>query len=244
QALLPVAQELGLVSVPIGEEGHLHLESFGLEGGRTKSLRQSRSRLLRQGLTFEFWEAPHSPHQLNLLSAVSQGWLAAKRFRESRFGLGWFDRDYLEQCSVAVVRDAREKVQAFASCFYPASGNAVGLDLLRHLPSAPTGIMDLLVVELALHHQECGYRMLNLGLSPLASEVSASGWTHHSLAAARRVLQTLVPYNFGGLRRFKNKFRPEWQPRYMLLPRRRDLIPAALMAWSVEPRLSGLWLNP
>ena len=63
-----------------------------------------------------------------------------------------------------------------------------------------------------------GYRRFNLGMAPL------SGLPDHALAPLWNRLGNLVFrlgehfYNFQGLRRYKAKFDPRWEPRYLASP--------------------------
>lgn len=60
-----------------------------------------------------------------------------------------------------------------------------------------------------------GYQWFSLGMAPLA------GLERHSLAPAWNKLGNLVYrfgehfYNFEGLRHYKQKFEPQWSPRYL-----------------------------
>ena len=83
--------------------------------------------------------------------------------------------------------------------------------------------MDYLFVEAMLWGQSEGYRWFSLGMAPLA------GLERHRLAPGWHKLGRLVYrygehfYNFEGLRRYKEKFQPEWQPRYLAAPAGRAL---------------------
>jgi phosphatidylglycerol lysyltransferase len=63
-----------------------------------------------------------------------------------------------------------------------------------------------------------GYRWFNLGMAPLA------GLCIHRLAPRWHRVGRFVFrhgehfYNFQGLRRYKAKFGPVWQPRYLVVP--------------------------
>jgi phosphatidylglycerol lysyltransferase len=65
-----------------------------------------------------------------------------------------------------------------------------------------------------------GYRWFNLGMAPLA------GLDAHRLAPTWHKLGRLIHrygedfYNFEGLRQYKEKFQPEWRPRYLAAPGR------------------------
>ena len=78
--------------------------------------------------------------------------------------------------------------------------------------------MDYLFVELLLWAQAAGYRWLNIGMSPLA------GLEKHPLAPAWHRVGNFVFrygehfYNFEGLRRYKMKFNPTWDPKYLVAP--------------------------
>jgi type IV secretory pathway VirJ component len=75
--------------------------------------------------------------------------------------------------------------------------------------------MEYLFVRLIQHFREQGYRTLSLGTLPL------SGFSAHRLAPSwhrlARVIWSLGRryYNFQGLRTFKAKFDPAWEPRYL-----------------------------
>jgi phosphatidylglycerol lysyltransferase len=75
--------------------------------------------------------------------------------------------------------------------------------------------MDVLLVRLLLHFQSEGYRHFDLGMAPL------SGIAEHALAPHWHRLARLLFehgesfYNFRGVRSFKDKFSPIWEPRYL-----------------------------
>jgi len=78
--------------------------------------------------------------------------------------------------------------------------------------------MDFLFIELMLWAKAEGYRWFKLGMAPLA------GLEAHRLAPAWHKVGRLIYhygenfYNFEGLRRYKEKFEPEWRPRYLAAP--------------------------
>jgi len=89
------------------------------------------------------------------------------------------------------------------------------LALMRYLPDAPESIMDYLFVQIMLWGKQEGYRWFNLGMAPL------SGLEAHALASTWSKAGALVFrlgehfYNFQGLRQYKEKFTPLWQPKYL-----------------------------
>jgi lysylphosphatidylglycerol synthetase-like protein (DUF2156 family) len=100
-----------------------------------------------------------------------------------------------------------------------AAREELSMDLMRHLPDAPAGIMDYLFVRLMLWGKSEGYAWFNLGMAPLAgleNRALAPLWTRLGGWVFRHGEQF---YNFQGLRQFKEKFDPVWEPKYLASPR-------------------------
>ncbi len=134
--------------------------------------------------------------------------------REKGFSVARFEpRFILEQCVALLYRD--QEPVAFATVMMNAHGKEAALGLMRHVPHAPRYAMEFLFVELILRLKETGYRTLDLGMAPLA------GLDVHPLTSPWNRLanwfeRTGEPlYNFRGLRKFKAKFNPKWEPRYL-----------------------------
>lgn len=218
EAALPIYLELGLVLRKLGEEGRVPLRDFSLQGSAKKGLRQSYNRMAREGVTFDVVVSSGVGPLLDELETVSNDWLATKAMREKGFSLGFFDRAYLARLPVAVVRK-EGRIVAFANVWPTESKVALSIDLMRHGHDAPPGVMDYLFTELMLWGKAQGYEYFSLGMAPL------SGLEHHHLAPLwNRFGEFLFRhgehfYNFQGLRAFKEKFDPEWQPRYLAAPR-------------------------
>ena len=85
---------------------------------------------------------------------------------------------------------------------------------MRFDPNAPNGIVDFLIVNLIERGIQKGYRTFNLGLSPLSGLDEASqGWMRRGQQFLFEHGEALYP--FQGIYRFKRKFHPDWQPRYI-----------------------------
>ncbi len=211
---LDLYTNLGLTFLKLGEEARVPLASFSLDGTARKGLRHSRNKVVRENYTFRIAPPEQVPGLLDELQRVSEAWLQEKNTREKRFSLGFFDPAYLAQNPVAVVERAGH-IAAFANLWPGAGKEELSLDLMRYLPSCPEGIMDFLFVELMLWGQKEGYPWFNLGMAPL------SGLENRALAPLWSKAGALVFrlgehfYNFQGLRRYKEKFDPQWQPKYL-----------------------------
>jgi phosphatidylglycerol lysyltransferase len=98
---------------------------------------------------------------------------------------------------------------------------------MRKLPEAE-GVMDLLFVHLAEYFREQGYTGLNLGLAPLSGLGENSGARGTEKLAHFFYENFNKFYNFKGLRKYKEKFNPDWEPRYLIYPNIMSLPKVAL----------------
>ena len=214
---LPLYIDLGLSLIKLGEEARVPLADFQLEGSARADLRQSRRRAQRDGASFQVVPAAGVAPLVPRLKAISDAWLDDKATAEKGFSLGAFSERYICEFPVAIVRSEGEIV-AFANLWGTDSLEELSIDLMRFSPDAPRSSMDYLFIELMLWGRVQGYRWFNLGMAPLA------GLENRALAPLWHRLGSFLFrhgesfYNFEGLRRYKAKFDPVWEPRYMASP--------------------------
>jgi len=209
--------DLGLSLFKLGEEARVPLAAFSLEGGSRKGLRHTKRKLEKDGCRFEVLPPEAGAAHLDELQTISDAWLAEKSTREKGFSLGFFQPDYIRRCPVAVII-RNERIEAFANLWAGEQPEELSLDLMRYLPGAAEGVMEYLFVCLMLWGKERGYRWFNLGMAPLA------GLENRALAPLWNRLGAFVFrygehfYNFQGLRQYKEKFDPQWRPKYLVSP--------------------------
>lgn len=211
--------DIGLMPLKFGEEARVKLTDFSLQGHDRKNLRHTHGRVQKEGYRFEVQPAEAVASLLPKLKAVSDDWLGGKATREKGFSLGFFKESYLEQFPVAMVTAQDGKILAFANVWLGGRKEELSIDLMRFRPrETPGGIMDYLFAELMLWGKKQGYRWFNLGMAPLAGlDYGPFSPTWNRLGAF--LFQHGEPfYNFQGIRAYKEKFTPEWHPKYLLVP--------------------------
>lgn len=211
---LPLWIDMGLTLHKLGEEAAVDLLAFTLDGPARKRMRTAWNRAGRDGLSFELCAPPHAPELFAALADISAQWLAGKDVREKRFSVGRFDADYLARFPIALVRLNGAPV-AFANVLGTALNDTASIDLMRHGTDAPSGVMEYLFTALMLRMKEDGAAWFSLGMAPLSGLEARRGvslWTQFGAHIYRHGGHF---YNFEGLRRFKEKFDPEWRPRYL-----------------------------
>lgn len=239
---LPLYVELGLAPMKIGEEARVPLPDFSLEGSARADLRQSHRRAQRAGAVFEILPSASLASAYPALRQISDSWLRAKATAEKSFSVGAFSEAYLRQFDIAVVRRGDAPV-AFANIWTTDTRQELSVDLMRFAADAPHGTMDFLFAELMAWGRSQGYRWFNLGMAPL------KGLDTHPLAPAWSRFGGFVSrhgehfYNFDGLRRYKAKFTPVWEAKYLVTPGGWFVVPRVLMDVSalIAGGVAGLW---
>ena len=183
--------------------------------GPTRSgLRQALRRAERDGAEFSVVQPAEVPAMMPELRRVSDAWLESKSAKEKGFSLGRFDPDYLAHFPMALVRRGNELV-AFANLWPTASRREISVDLMRFREGMVRDVMDYLFVQLLLWSKAQSYGRFDLGMAPLSGLQQrhlAPIWTR---AGALLFSHGEKLYNFEGLRRYKDKFKPVWEPRYL-----------------------------
>jgi len=209
--------DFGLTFVKLGEEAQVDLTTFTLEGSEASRYRQAIRRLEKDGCTFRVVEPAGVRAIVDQLRAVSDDWLAAKASAEKGFSLGFFDEAYVSRFPVAVIEhDGR--IQAFANLWVGPQRLELSPDLMRYHRDAPKNVMEALFIHMMKWGKEQGYRRFGLGMAPL------SGFEDSPLASLWNRLGVFLYehgesiYNFQGLRAYKDKFNPTWEPHYLAYP--------------------------
>jgi len=209
--------DVGLTFVKLGEEARVVLNAFTLEGSRGKKYRSAIHRLEREQATFRIVPIGQAAGVMDQLRAVSDDWLARRAGGEKGFSLGFFDPEYIARFPIAVVEQGG-RIVAFANLWTGAQRFELSTDLMRYDDRAPKDVMDALFAHVMLWGKEMGYRWFAMGMAPLSGfETSPVAPLWNRLASFLYEYGENV-YNFQGLRAFKEKFDPVWQPHYLAYP--------------------------
>ena len=215
--ILPEAVELGLAIQKTGESAAVPLESFSLKGRKREVLRRNWRKAGEVGALFEVVSAQAVPAILDELETISDAWLEHHAGGDKAFSMGGFIRRYVAEFPCALVR-VEGKIVAFATIWTTPDRTTFSMDLMRYSDDAPKNVMDYLFVELLHWGVGQGYVAFEFGVAPLA------GLDDRPLAPIMsRVGRLLFErgeeiYNFRGVRRYKDKYDPIWEPRYVAAP--------------------------
>lgn len=205
--------DIGLSFLKIGECAKVILKDFTLEGSKAKKLRYTHSKFTKEGFTFELISKENIPSILQEIKEISDEWLKDKSAKEKGFSLGKFTEEYISNFPIGVIKK-EGKIYAFSNLLMASDKSEITLDLMRYRTEAPSGTMEFCFICMLLAGKEMGFEKFNLGMAPLSGieKNTASFWNklENLLFAYGKKF-----YNFQGLRAFKEKFNPEWEPKYI-----------------------------
>jgi phosphatidylglycerol lysyltransferase len=212
-----VYRRLGYTLVPIGSEAIVRVADFKLQGRDRAGLRTAVRRCERDGISFSFlggdqaWEL-----ESDQLRTVSAAWLRTGKGPEMRFSMGTLQALQHPEVTVGLAHDRQGKLLAFVSWLPVPARHAWTLDLMRRRPEATPGVMEALIVKSFEQAGRLGVAEAALGLAPLSLDGPA---TSRRMGALRLLYRRLDRVRGSrSLRRFKAKFGPRWEPRYLAVP--------------------------
>jgi phosphatidylglycerol lysyltransferase len=209
----------GLHLLKIGEDAVIRTDGFTLKGKAMANVRSSARRAEKEGVRVVFYRGQiEHAEQLFQMQLISWSWLASKGGSEMGFSMGHFDiREEDDRQVSALVVDGTNRVHAFVT-FIPIYGrHGWGLDLMRRAEQAAPGCMELLLSCSIDYLKSTGAEMVSLGLAPM-SKVNQQDQT-----ALDSIIDFLTQrYGYlnqsQSLFKFKQKFQPSWESRYLVYP--------------------------
>ena len=235
QDITLLLHNFGYDFMKFGETAKVDLTEFGLVGKSGRKFRAITNRGENSGYSFKVEFPPFSNNFLDELKNISDNWLLGRQ--EKGFSLGYFDRDYLSLAPIACVLDDSGNIQAFANFLVCNNDNESSIDLMRYDPKTErNGIMDYLFVRIFLYMKENNVRYFDLGMAPLSNV----GQYDHSFLNEKLAFLvysfTSRFYSFGGLRKYKEKFAPAWEARYLSYPKDSNLLFDLLTIYKIDNR--------
>ena len=219
---LPVYFELSRKSLFLGQEGVVDLDSFSLEGGEKKSIRNALNKIKEQGYTTHVNTPPLRDGLIQKLKAVSDEWLKLTDRDEIIFSQGMFVEKEIKEQTVITIENSEEKIIAFLNIVPDYVKNEGTYDLLRKTADAPNGIMDYILVELFKHFKDTGVKYINLGFAPMSGLDDPHNFTEKSMKFAYDKIRSFSHYK--GQRDYKEKFNPQWNDKFLIYTNDYDLL--------------------
>jgi phosphatidylglycerol lysyltransferase len=225
---LPVYKEISKKSLFLGQEGIVDLNSFTLEGGKNKALRNALNKVVVEGYKSSIHIPPVKDGLLQKLKAVSDEWLDSTKRDEIIFSQGMFRWNELKNQTIITVENSEEKVIAFLNIIPDLSPGEGTYDLIRKTEDSPHGVLDFILVELFRYMKSQNYSKVNLGFAPMSGIDDPHTFSERTMKFAYEKIKSFS--HFKGSRNFKEKFFPEWHNKYLIYSQDYDLlqIPSAL----------------
>jgi phosphatidylglycerol lysyltransferase len=231
---LPVYHELSKKSLFLGQEGVVDLNSFSLEGGDKKSIRNALNKITDQGYTTHINTPPLRDGLIQKLKAVSDEWLKLTEREEIIFSQGMFVEKEIKEQTVITVENSEEKIIAFLNIIPDYVKNEGTYDLLRKTADAPNGIMDYILIELFKYIKTNDIQYANLGFAPMSGLNDPHNFTEKSMKFAYEKIRSFS--NYKGQRDYKEKFNPIWNDRYLIYSNDYDLLQVpGVLAQVIKP---------
>ncbi|HUB93994.1 MAG TPA: phosphatidylglycerol lysyltransferase domain-containing protein [Verrucomicrobiae bacterium] len=203
----------------IGEEAVLNVPAFAT-AARSKYFRQINNRFTKLGYNVEVIQPPYDIAVLTRLRDISDEWLGRPGRAERGFMLGYFNDEYIQQCPLALLYDGDKHIQGFMNLVPTFESNTANYDLLRCANAAPGNANDFLMLGTIDYLHGESVQIFNLGLCPLSGVDEPDSDETTLIDRALRFVYSNGDrfYSFSGLKRFKAKYEPSWEPRFIAYP--------------------------
>ncbi|WP_165982076.1 bifunctional lysylphosphatidylglycerol flippase/synthetase MprF [Macrococcoides canis] len=216
---LPLYHDFGNIFFKLGEEAMIPLKDFTISGKKKRAFRATVNKFESQGYFYEIVHPPFSSDFVNRLQSVSDEWLDGRS--EMNFSVGSFNEYYLNKAPVGVIRN-EEDIIGFVSFMPTNYDHSISVDMIRWKENE-FQMMDGLYLNTMLSVKE-QYDNFNMGMAPL-SNVGSHKYAFYRERFAGRIFETISHiYSFKGLRNYKEKFNPIWQPRYLVYKKGNSLL--------------------
>ncbi|KUN86965.1 phosphatidylglycerol lysyltransferase domain-containing protein [Streptomyces griseoruber] len=240
----------GLDALELGDEAIVEVADFTLEGRAMRTVRQAYNRVHRAGYTVRVRRHEDIPaDELAYLLRRADDWRDGATERGFSMALGRLGDPEDGRCVMLECRDAHGDLRALLS-FVPWGPQGLSLDLMRRDRDSDNGLMEFMVIELLRRAREIRVTQVSLNFAMFRS-VFARG-ARLGAGPVLRLWRSLLSFfsrwwQIESLYRANAKYRPIWEPRFLLFEKSADLPRIALASARAEGFLEapGLpkWLH-
>jgi lysyl-tRNA synthetase class 2 len=219
--LLPLYRSVGFHAFKVGQEAVVRTADFSLEGRPIRKVRQSVTRLRRQGYTANVvGEADLTPSLRAELSKVSEEWRG--NWPERGFSMA-MDELFGDAGTLFVIaRDAQGRVGGFLHLVPSPASGGYSLSAMRRLRETPNGLMEFLVVEALDWTRINGAPEVSLNFCVFADLLRAGDHSFRGRLLRQGLQRLDRVFQLERLLSFTGKFFPEWRPRFLCVERFSD----------------------
>ena len=204
----------GMTLVPIGAEAILDTSRFSLSGRKHADIRYAVNRCERSGINCVFGPAPAmTALHGDQLRRLSWSWLRAHNSPELGYSLGTMSTLSDADIMVGLAFAADGQLEAFVSWLPVPMRQAWTLDLMRRRPHGAYGVVEALIARSIDEARRRGIREVSLGVAPRVINVPGVDGAWRAMFWGLDRFQRST-----SLHRFKEKFGPRWEARYLAVP--------------------------
>ncbi|HEV2593510.1 MAG TPA: phosphatidylglycerol lysyltransferase domain-containing protein, partial [Gaiellaceae bacterium] len=237
--------ELGLKSIYLGDEAVIVPADFSLDGRAIRKVRQSVSRLSKQGYEVRILSTAEADEKLREeLRSVSAEWRG--NWPERGFTMA-MDAMFLYPDTVLAVAVAPDgAVGGFLQLVPSPASEGYSLASMRRRRETPNGLMEFLITETIAWARERNVTEVSLNFAVFADFMNADDTANRWSRLFRwTLLKGDRLFQLERLHSFNRKFFPHWRRRYFCFERWTDLPLAGLAYLHAESLLTppGPWVK-
>ncbi|WP_344940193.1 phosphatidylglycerol lysyltransferase domain-containing protein [Sphaerisporangium flaviroseum] len=242
-------REAGLSALEIGDEAIVEVAGFSLEGRAMRNVRQMVNRTERGGYKCLVRRVRElSEEEKEQIRTAAGSWRGTETERGFSMALGRFGDPADGECVVVTAHKACEEggdlpggdIRAILH-FVPWGAGGISLDLMRRDRDADPGLNELLIVKALQAAPALGVTRVSLNFAMFRSALARGERLGAGpvLRAWRGILVFLSRwFQIESLYKFNAKFKPYWEPRFLVYPTARDLPRIGLAALQAEAFLT------
>ncbi|MFE9257157.1 phosphatidylglycerol lysyltransferase domain-containing protein [Streptomyces sp. NPDC006879] len=240
----------GLDALELGDEAIVETAEFTLEGRAMRTVRQAYNRVRRAGYQVRIRRHEDIPaEEMARLLGRADDWRDGATERGFSMALGRLGDPADGQCVMLECTDGEGELRALLS-FVPWGPKGLSLDLMRRDRDCENGLMEFMVIELLERSKEIGVTQVSLNFAMFRSVFERG--SRLGAGPVLRLWRSLLSFfsrwwQIESLYRANAKYRPIWEPRFMLFEKSSDLLRIGLAAGRAEGFLEapGLpkWLH-
>lgn len=217
----------GLDALELGDEAIVETAEFTLDGRAMRTVRQAYNRVKRAGYEVRIRRHQDIPaDEMAYLLKRADDWRDGATERGFSMALGRLGHPDDGQCMMLECTDGDGELRAVLS-FVPWGPHGLSLDLMRRDRDSENGLMEFMVIELLNRAQEIQITQVSLNFAMFRSVFERGA--RLGAGPVLRLWRSLLSFfsrwwQIESLYRANAKYRPIWEPRFLLFEKSADLL--------------------